>query len=377
MEGTLKKLIFVLCIVAIIAVFYSQLFNMLRQPKPPAYGKYHESRRTVMATRSSQPPHQKPKSPSKKEASPGGSAIAAADSNVVAPTGGGSTAWPWGINKPAPAPQQPRPANIYPIPKRIDLGHIEGKGIGYDRGYTDLSIVFAPEYRVGHYLSLISLRGVVFDDGKFAANAAYIGRYLPSAFCEVFGFNLSYDFREGRHGNFNQVSGGFEVINRRWDLHLNGSAPVGTRTHTKTCVFDDFIGPFREVCHQNEAAQYFVDGSLGYYMVNGKNFQLYAGAGSYYLWGHFHKSGVGGKAVLRPQFGDVLSVELSVSHDRIFETIYQVNAVLTLPLYKFSSRLKHKKGSCGTNNRQIYQPVSRDIVLVRRTCSHNNFGSSF
>jgi hypothetical protein len=383
MEGSLKKFIFICCIATIVSIFYSQLPDMMKRERATlSLGKYHESRRTLMGTLSSLPPHQKSNS-SKAKASSGSFALAAADSNVVAPR-----SWPWTKNSPPPSssssssppPEKLHNANIYPSPKRIDVGHIEGKGVGYNVGYTDLSIVFAPEYRVGHYLSLISVRGVVFDDGKLAANAGYIGRYLPKSFCEVLGFNVSYDFRQGHRGNYNQVSGGLEVLNRRWEVHVNGSAPLGTKMHTKKHVFDNYVGPFKEVCRLIERAKYVVDANVGYYMVNGKNFQLYAAAGPYYLWGHVHEPTVslrqsswGGKALVRPQFWDIAAVELSVSHDHIFETIYQVNLVLTVPLYKLSSRLKHKKGSCGVNNRQIYQPIERDIVLTNRTCCTNNF----
>lgn len=269
-------------------------------------------------------------------------------------------------------PDTRRP-NPYPIPKRFDLGHIEGKGIGYDTGYTKLSVILGPEYRVGHHVTLLELRGVVFDDGKFAANAGLIGRFLSKSFCEIFGWNIFYDYRQGSRGNYNQISGGFEVLNKRWELHINGGAPVGKRKHTKKCVFDNYIGPYREVCKRSEAADYFADGSLGYYFVNGKNFQMYLGVGSYYINGPINTSAVGGKAVLRPQFGDVLSVELSVSHDHLFDTIYQVNAVLTLPLYRLSPVLKKKRGPCGMTTRQVYQPIDRDMILYKRCCCHNNF----
>lgn len=383
MEGILKRLIFVFCGMVLVAAFYDPTIVWMgswRKSPPVAVGKYHESKRQIVGPFSPVASGKQVKSANKGTASRGSTAIATADSNVVSP---GATK-KFLFSNPQ-SPSNPKPSsnpsmeesrdsvNIYPIPKRIDVGHIEGKGIGYNTGYTKLSIVFAPEYRVGHYLSLIDVRGVVFDDGKFAANAGYIGRYLPKSFCEVFGFNVFYDFRQGHRGNYNQVSGGFEVLNRRWELHANASVPVGTREHIKRIVYDNYIGPFREVCKREEAAKYFFDGSIGYYMVNGKNFQMYAAAGPYYLFGKFGGSAVGGRALLRPQFGDVASVELSVSHDHIFETIYQVNVVLTLPLYKLSSRLKNKKGSCGTNNRQIYQPIDRDIVLLERTCCNNNF----
>ena len=277
------------------------------------------------------------------------------------------------LNNSADSSVGSRRPNPYPIPKRIDLGHIEGKGIGYENGYTKLSVIFAPEYQVGRSLSMLDLRGVIFDDGTFAANAGIITRFLPQSFCEIFGLNLFYDFRQGRHGNFNQISGGFEVLNKRWEVHANASVPVGQRKHFKKCVFDHYEGPYREVCKRFEVAEYAVDGNVGYYFVNSKNFQLYAAAGPYYLTGPLNTSAVGGKAVLRPQFGDIASVELSVSHDRLFETIYQVNVVLTLPLYKFSSALKNKRGPCGMSTRQVYQPIDRDIILYKKRCCHNNF----
>ena len=273
-------------------------------------------------------------------------------------------------NEEIPDTRRPNP---YPIPKRIDLGHIEGKGVGYDTGYTKLSVILGPEYRVGHHSTLLDLRGVVFDDGKFAANAGFIGRFLSKSFCEIFGWNIFYDFRQGKRRNFNQVSGGFEVLNKRWELHANASVPVGKRKRTKTCVYDNYVGPYREVCKSTQAAAYVFDGNLGYYLVNGKNFQLYAAAGSYYLTGPLHTSAVGGKAWLRTQFGDILSVELSASHDRVFHTIYQVNAVLTLPLYKLSPVLKKKRGPCGMSTRQVYQPIDRDMVLYKKCCCHDNF----
>ncbi len=287
---------------------------------------------------------------------------------------------PWfakggGESTPKPSKEIPdtRRPNPYPIPKRIDIGHIEGKGVGYDTGYTKLSVILGPEYRLGHHLTLFDLRGVVFDDGKLAANLGLIGRFPSKSFCEIFGWNLFYDFRQGRHGNFNQISGGFEVLNKRWELHINGGVPIGHRKHAKTCVYDNYIGPYREVCKRNEVAEYFVDGSVGYYFLNYKNFQLYAAAGPYYMNGPINTSAVGGKALLRPQFGDIASVELSISHDRLFETIYQINVVLTLPLYRLSPVLKNKKGPCGMATRQVYQPIDRDMILYKKCCCHNNF----
>ncbi len=261
----------------------------------------------------------------------------------------------------------------YPIPKRIDIGHIEGKGIGYECGYTKLSLLFGSEYRVGEVLSLLDLRGVVFDDGTYAANVGFIGRFFPKSLCEVFGFNVFYDFRQGELGKYQQIGGGVEILNNRWEVHGNAYVPVGQRKHRKICVFDDYIGPYRAERQQYEFAEYAFDANVGYYVVDVKNFQLYASAGPYYFFGKFDTSTWGGRAVLRPQYHDYIAIELSISHDSIFQTIYQVNVTLSIPLYNYFSSVGRKKNRCKMSDRQIYQPIDRDIILLKKCCWKTNF----
>ena len=261
----------------------------------------------------------------------------------------------------------------YPLPKRIDIGHIEGKGIGYTQGYSHLSMILGPEYHRGHFLPLISMGAQVFNDRRWGANLGFIGRYLPRSLCEVFGFTVFYNFREGKLGSYHQIGGGFEVLNKRWEIHTKGLIPVGAKRHSRPDVFDDYVGPFRFVSTRTEFAFYALDVNAGYYLVNGKHFQLYASAGPYYLSGEFDKKSWGGKVLVRPQYQDSLFVELSMSHDRIFNTIYQINVIFSLPLYQLSSRLKNKKGPCGMSNRQVYQPIDPDIILDRECCCHANF----
>ena len=268
---------------------------------------------------------------------------------------------------------QPRRVNPYPNLKRIDFGHIEANGIYYPEGYSKCSLLFGPEYKIGSFLPLVEFRGVAVNNGKLAGNVGFIGRFLPKSFCEVLGFNLFYDVRQGRKGNFQQVGGGFEVLSKRWEMHTNAYVPVGRRQHTKRFVFDDYIGDFKAVLRMNEFAEYAVDANAGYYLVQSKNFQFYVSAGLYYFFGKYDTSALGGRLALRPQITDYLSFEFSISHDRIFETILQANIVFTLPLYNYSSAIKRKRGPCGVLNRQIYQPIDRDIILRRKNCWNANF----
>lgn len=267
----------------------------------------------------------------------------------------------------------PRRVNSYPIPKWMQIGHSEGKGIGYEVGYTKFVSVLGPEYKVGSFLPLLQLGCLVFNDGKCAAGVGFLGRYLPKSFCQVLGFDLFYDFRQGHLGNYHQLSGGFEVLSRRWELHSMASFIMGDQFHSTKHRFNNYSGPFFARTKEFEIALNRLDLNVGYYLVYLRHFQIYASAGSYYLFDKLGVSRFGGKALIRPQYGDFISVELSVSHDPIFEAIYEVNVVLSLPLYAFSSGLKNKKGPCRIPNRQIYQPVDPMIPLRCKCCWKANF----
>ena len=196
-----------------------------------------------------------------------------------------------------------------------------------------------------------------------------ITRILPKEFCEVFGVNFSMI----------SVKENMEILIRLAAVlrcsteggnarQCEGS--VAITSHTKKCVFNDYDGPYREECKHKQYAQYAFDADVGYYLVRGKDFQLFAGAGPYYLCGH--KSAVGARGWFRPQFSDNFSVEFSASYDRIYHRIYQVNVVFTIPLYRYSS-LGVRSGPHGVTNRQIYQPIDRDIVVLdgKRCCRHD------
>lgn len=263
------------------------------------------------------------------------------------------------------------------IPKRITLRHVEGSGdgIGFNTDYSTLALLFASEYKVGHFMPMIDLRGHRFDNGHFAANIGVATRYIPqpNAFCELLGFNLFYDWREGLHQSFNQVGVGIEILGKRWDFRANGYIPIGDVVFEKKCVFDDYVGHYRATRHVCEFTNYGYNLEVGYLIVNSKNFLLYAAAGPYYLArkSHHHHTR-GWEARIRPQFRDYLAVDLSISHDPVFETVYQAAVILYLPLYQICRK---NKGPCGITDRQIYQPIERFelMPLGRRDCWKYNW----
>jgi hypothetical protein len=272
--------------------------------------------------------------------------------------------------------------NPIPWPKWLSIRHLwgdqENDCIPFATNYTTVELLFAPDYCLGSIMPFLDVRGHRFDNNTYAANGGLGGRYIPDpycdCFCEMLGFNAYYDYRQGCIGYYNQVGVGLEILSRRWDLRANAYAPFGKKRHIQTCVFDDYIGDYFAIRESIESISYSFNAELGWLIIDDcYDFSLYAAAGPYFIARAKCNEGVvGGEARIRPQYRDYLALDLSWRYDQLFETIWQVEIVLNLPLYQISCKNKYP---CGLSDRQIYQPIERFEVmpLSKRTCWHTNF----
>lgn len=263
------------------------------------------------------------------------------------------------------------------LPKRMEIRHVEGwgQGIGYGTDYTTVALLFAPEYQLGHIMPMLDLRGHRFDNNTYAANIGIGGRFIPcpNSFCELLGFNVFYDFRQGCKGNYNQIGVGLEILGACWDLRANAYAPLGIKTHRTQCV-SNFDGGYYAIRRDCEFATYAFNGEFGYTLYDCDPFIVYAAAGPYYLARKCSEHTLGVEARLRPQFRDYLALEFMASYDPYYRGVFQVQIIFSLPLYQLYSQ-SCKSGPCCITDRQIYQPIMRFEVmpLGRRTCWRSNF----
>jgi len=276
-----------------------------------------------------------------------------------------------------PPPDPSSPSSYHWFPKRITISHIQGNEneIAYGTNFTTLALLFAPPYHLGKFMPMLDLRGHRFDDNTYAANIGVIARYIPTpnTFCYILGLNAYYDYRQGGLGYFQQAGVGIEILGKRWDIRANAYVPFGGKTNTKACVFDDYLGGYVITNNFLEEISYSFNAEVGYLAINSKNILFYAAIGPYYIAGRkCDTTTAGGKFRIRPQYKDYFAIDLSVSHDSIFETIYQAEFIIYLPLYQIANQ---KRSPCGITDRQIYQPVERFEVmpLMRQNCWNSNF----
>lgn len=265
------------------------------------------------------------------------------------------------------------------LPKRVTLKHVNGFGnnvnnFGLATNYSTLALLFASEYQLGHFMPMLDIRGYLFDKGFYAASVGVATRYIPkrNSFCELLGMNLYYDWRQGFGTSFNQIGVGLEVLSRRWDLRANAYIPIGNFKHRVNHKFDGYIGPYKYNHSVCKFTNYGFNLEAGYLAVNQKNFLFYAATGPYYFSRKSWNKTFGWELRVRPQFRDYLALDLSGSYDHVFQWLFQVTAILYLPLYHISGK---NQRPCGITDRQIYQPIERFEVmpLGRRDRYHYNW----
>lgn len=256
------------------------------------------------------------------------------------------------------------PKREYPylLPQRLSLRDRQKRGIGYKQGYWSVDGLFGPDSVGGRFLPLLDVRVHRFDSGKFAANAGFIGRFVPKTKCVITGFNLYYDWREGCLKDHNQLGAGFELLGTQWDFRLNGYYPFGERNDIVKCSYE-YVGGYKATLERSE--RIFAGGNMevGVMAVRLPNFFFYAAVGPYYLNSKV-ESAWGGKVRIRPQWRDMVALDISVSQDHIFKTIFQMELMLSVPLYSIYPR-KNPRHPC-ISDRQTYQPVERfEIIPIK------------
>jgi hypothetical protein len=208
--------------------------------------------------------------------------------------------------------------------EQVQFRHIEGKGIGYNQGYTTIQAFFTPEDQ--NYIPMLDLRGHVFDDGKFAANAGVGLRFQTT---KVYGIHAYYDYRQTRHFHYNQVALGIEILGKKVDFRINGYLPIGR----KQAIEGDK--------HKREFAFKGTNAEVGVHLFKNATTALYGALGPYYFEGR-GKNAWGGGVRFSATFLEHVRFEINGSCDPVFKWIGQGQMSL---MYFFGPHKQVKKYS--------------------------------
>ena len=259
-----------------------------------------------------------------------------------------------------------------PHPERVTLRHIEGKGIGYNQGYTTLEGFFtAPGLMDTVWFPFVDLRGHLFNDGKSAANVGVGLRYLTAS--HVWGINSYFDYRNTHRHHYNQYGLGLECLGRVFDFRINGYFPFGKQqsSYYKT-GFSHFTGHNMILSRRREISFKGVNAEVGAHTKLAKNFSLYSAAGPYFI-GHGSRNAWGGEIRLALDITEYFRIEGNASYDRIFKGIGQGQISLNLPFGPRKTLHRRQPDRCSSPNscskelmlrRRALQRVDRDEIIV-------------
>jgi trimeric autotransporter adhesin len=256
--------------------------------------------------------------------------------------------------------------------ERVTLRHIEAGGIGYNKGYSTLEGFFTnPHSLKTSVIPFVDLRGHVFNDGKFAANAGAGVRYLTS---RVWGLNAYYDYRNTHKIHYNQVAVGLESLGKIWDFRLNGYLPVGRKKSSFfQRKFNKFKGHSLIFSEKREFAMKGANGEVGLHFKARENIDCTLAAGPYYFEGE-GKNAIGGEARFYTKIYEYVGLKVSGSYDKVFKGLVQGELSLNIS-FGPKVRLKERSGyPCSQEamlRERALQPVERqEIIVVDRKRSH-------
>ncbi|MBX7066580.1 MAG: inverse autotransporter beta domain-containing protein [Parachlamydiales bacterium] len=256
-----------------------------------------------------------------------------------------------------------------PRPCRVSLSHLEYQGIGFDIGYSTLSLFLAnPEPWRENSFFFLDLRGHVFNDGRPAVNAG-AGWRIQTCECQAFGLNAYYDYRSTKRENYNQMGAGIEYLLPRWEFRVNGYFPFGeTESKLYDLKFSHFSGHQFYVSRKHEVSMTGFDAEAGWHFFHTKNFDLYAGAGPYYFKGPIGDGAIGGKVRFEARMTPFVSIEIGDSYDSVFHNRFQASFAINIP---FGPRPKLKSDSCcSLEDKKAFQqwvftpPKRQEIIVV-------------
>lgn len=253
-----------------------------------------------------------------------------------------------------------------PQPLQGTARYTSPKGIGYDHGYSTLEFFLTP-YKICNkrWLPFIDLRGHVFDNGRFAANAGLGLRYLAKK--RIWGGNVYYDYRDTSRQHYNQIAIGLESLGKLFDYRINGYLPVGWKqSHRYNSVFNSFQGHNMLVQSKYDFALGAINAEVGAHVNSLKKVPLYFAAGPYYMSGKGATTWGGCLRASISFFSNFVRIEGNIAYDHFFKWTGQGQVGIRIPFGGKCKVRKNENQSCAQTTVISYramQPVERNEII--------------
>ncbi|WP_339728945.1 right-handed parallel beta-helix repeat-containing protein [uncultured Gimesia sp.] len=180
------------------------------------------------------------------------------------------------------------------------------------------------------WLTFIDARLLLGDDNHNLGSNIGVGarQYIPE-YQRTIGGYIYYDTYDAGYATFDQVSGGIETLGDIWDARLNWYVPTGQTRNQYGTTHTTGGGGYKFVGHHltgGTFTRYYQAAMKGLDMEAGAKFYTndYMDLRAYAGWYHFQAKGSqqawGWKSRIESRISDMVSLNLSVQNDRVFDT---------------------------------------------------------
>jgi len=214
----------------------------------------------------------------------------------------------------------------------------QGRSLGSPYSYTTLE-EFAFPFHYQNIWPFLDLQIHRFDHGsKYAGNVGLGFRVCPEWGEQIFGFNAFYDFRNHRHGNFNQLGLGFELLGPCFNFRLNSYLPIGRKKLFESSSITSFDAGYfvlqEDYLNSLYGVDFEVEGLIGRICCT----DIYLAIGSYYYSGNKCRDDLyGARYRLSACFCDYFNLSIVDTHDCCFKNRIQAEIGITIPFCGSSS----------------------------------------
>ncbi len=269
--------------------------------------------------------------------------------------------------------------------KKAGLRYSQGAGVGYGHSYSTIEGFFSTDHCEGGWSPFLDLRGHMFNNLRYAANAGVGLRCTTHSI--AWGINSYYDYRNTHRFHYNQWGVGLEAIGSFWSVHVNGYLPVGKK---RSSYFNlGFIGsPSEPAFAFFQGNQFFITLSGTQALAGRQEFALKGmdaralfrvferenriaidtEIGSYYFQGPHRTYAAGGEAKLTAHVSDYLMFGVSGSYDNLFRQRGQASIGISIPFgAKDVSKNCPQQAPCKISpffNTQLNGGANRSEIIV-------------
>ncbi len=258
------------------------------------------------------------------------------------------------------------------------LGATGGRGIGWDRDYTTLGVMFVSGNSAAKLQPFVDFKWHYNTDRLTAVNTGIGIRLRPDCTGVTFGGNVYYDYRDGCYGDLHQIGVGMEAYSRCVEVRVNGYFPIQTEACHNKVVFDDYVGNYFVSFQPCQFPLTGADGEAGVVLFGQKNFRVFVGAGGYYFNNRLNMYAMGARGHLSLRYTDKVGFDIYATTDKLFRNRVWGEFYISLPFSCFSSQRRGCNSCCQTPCNPCYKRVYRNdwIVLRNGCCWDFNFDDS-